>query len=391
MAPKKQAIPAVNIPIIEHAGEVSLPWYLYLRWLGNNTGAGEQGPEGPQGPMGPQGPEGPQGPMGPQGPEGPQGPMGPQGPEGPQGERGTDATINGFSTTTIEAGDNVSVETHDGKIVISSAAGGADEDGLTITKNPEGKIQASGVVDQNKKSAKYDWVGTLAEYEEQDIENKHPDWVCYITDDCAGNITEGLLLALLDKLNRIDLTDTGIILKDEVLARTKEEREIRIQVGEGVEDGSLLALYGKNSSQGDIGFLLRANKGTGVSSDLRGIVGGELYWRDNKVVTLVAEQLPTADNGYLWYRKYSNGWVEQGGRIIGSWTIGQGAEQVPTVTMPIPMNTTHVYPFFTCKEVYCFPMGWYMASSTTLRPRFGAYTIQRTLTQFDWMAVGIAA
>jgi hypothetical protein len=342
---------------------------LYLRWLGNNTGAGEQGPEGPQGPQGE------------------------PGPQGPQGEKGTDATINGFSTTTIEAGDNVSVETLDGKIIISSAAGGADEDGLTITKNPEGKIQANGIIDQNKKGAKYDWVGTLVEYKEQDIENKHPDWVCYITDDCADNIIEELskFAPLLDKLNRIDLTDKGVILKDGILAKTKREGEIRIQVGEDVNDGSLLALYGKNSTQGDVGFLLRANIGTGINSDLRGMVGGELYWRNNKVVTLVAEQLPTIDNGYLWYRKYSNGWVEQGGRIIGSWTIGQGAEQVPTVTLPIPMNTTHIYPFFTCKEVYCFPMGWYMANSTTLRPRFGAYTVQRTLTQFDWMAVGRAA
>ena len=175
MVQKKQAIPAVNIPIIERAGEVSLPWYLYLRWLGNNTGAGEQGPEGPQGPQGE------------------------PGPQGPQGEKGTDATINGFSTTTIEAGDNVSVETLDGKIIISSAAGGADEDGLTITKNPEGKIQANGIIDQNKKSVKYDWVGTLAEYKEQDIENKHPDWVCYITDDVNGPEAEiGAISELLN-------------------------------------------------------------------------------------------------------------------------------------------------------------------------------------------------
>lgn len=29
----------------------------------------------------------------------------------------------------------------------------------------------------------YDWIGTLAEYNEQDIATNHPDWLCFITDD----------------------------------------------------------------------------------------------------------------------------------------------------------------------------------------------------------------
>lgn len=31
------------------------------------------------------------------------------------------------------------------------------------------------------------------------------------------------------------------------------------------------------------------------------------------VDTLVAFQVPTAENNYTWYRKYASGWVEQGG------------------------------------------------------------------------------
>ena len=39
MSQKKQAIPSVNIPIIENStGEMSLSWYLYLRWLGTRSG-----------------------------------------------------------------------------------------------------------------------------------------------------------------------------------------------------------------------------------------------------------------------------------------------------------------------------------------------------------------
>ena len=29
----------------------------------------------------------------------------------------------------------------------------------------------------------YDWIGTLAEYEAQQVATNHPDWLCFITDD----------------------------------------------------------------------------------------------------------------------------------------------------------------------------------------------------------------
>lgn len=29
---------------------------------------------------------------------------------------------------------------------------------------------------------------------------------------------------------------------------------------------------------------------------------------------VIESQMPTADNNYTWYRKYSDGWVEQGGK-----------------------------------------------------------------------------
>lgn len=32
----------------------------------------------------------------------------------------------------------------------------------------------------------YDWIGTLEEYEEQEIAELHPEWVCFITDDNEG-------------------------------------------------------------------------------------------------------------------------------------------------------------------------------------------------------------
>ena len=58
-----------------------------------------------------------------------------------------------------------------------------------------------------------------------------------------------------------------------------------------------------------------------------------------EVPVLVAVQRPTADNGYTWYRKYSDGWVEQGGfydkgSIVTDWPS-------LTVAYPITMADTN--------------------------------------------------
>lgn len=45
---------------------------------------------------------------------------------------------------------------------------------------------------------------------------------------------------------------------------------------------------------------------------------------------VIESQLPTADNGYTWYRKYKSGWVEQGGATSGSTSS-------ITITFPVVM------------------------------------------------------
>ncbi len=35
-------------------------------------------------------------------------------------------------------------------------------------------------------SDKYDWVGTIEEYQKQRIVTEHPEWICFITDDVKG-------------------------------------------------------------------------------------------------------------------------------------------------------------------------------------------------------------
>ena len=49
-------------------------------------------------------------------------------------------------------------------------------------------------------------------------------------------------------------------------------------------------------------------------------------------------QAPTSTNGYTWYRKYADGWVEQGGRCTVPATNGLGSSSV-TVTLPVPIAT----------------------------------------------------
>lgn len=76
----------------------------------------------------------------------------------------------------LTAGDNISIANN----VISSSD---NPDNLTINKDSNDKIQAIGVYEKNTNAIKYDWIGTIAQYNEQNIATTHPDWVCYITDD----------------------------------------------------------------------------------------------------------------------------------------------------------------------------------------------------------------
>ncbi len=65
-----------------------------------------------------------------------------------------------------------------------------DLDGVTIDTNSDDELEAIGTVNKNTAvgatAVKYDWIGTLAEYNAQNVETLHPEWICYITDDVSG-------------------------------------------------------------------------------------------------------------------------------------------------------------------------------------------------------------
>lgn len=65
-----------------------------------------------------------------------------------------------------------------------------DIDNSTITTNQGGEIQADGTIDHNPNANTpvYDWIGTIAEFNAQNIASLHPNWLCFITDDTSGNV-----------------------------------------------------------------------------------------------------------------------------------------------------------------------------------------------------------
>lgn len=116
---------------------------------------------------------------------------------------------------------------------------------------------------------------------------------------------------------------------------------------------------------------LQLRKGTKIQNDAFTGAEAELtYVTDSKslrihdgttvggisIPTLVAVQYPDANNNYTWYRKWSDGWVEQGGRIPLS------ANPVP-VNLLITMSDTNY--IVNANMVYPTPIGWSQITAQT--------------------------
>lgn len=66
------------------------------------------------------------------------------------------------------------------------AMGNVKVDGDTTSFNENHSLQAIGTKNKNTESSTvgiYDWVGTIEEYNEQNVGTLHPDWLCFITND----------------------------------------------------------------------------------------------------------------------------------------------------------------------------------------------------------------
>lgn len=95
---------------------------------------------------------------------------------------------------------------------------------------------------------------------------------------------------------------------------------------------------------------------------------------------VIAWQVPTAANGYTWYRKYASGWVEQGGRLVesGSATLPiEMSNNNYNLQVRIDYNSTG-----TIQGVF-----WY-ATKTTTGFEMGNFS---TALPLDWQVSGMSA
>lgn len=95
------------------------------------------------------------------------------------------------------------------------------------------------------------------------------------------------------------------------------------------------------------------------------------------IPTIVAEQKPTSNNGYTWFKKYSSGWVEQG-----------GTNGAATVNLLIPMSDNN-YTLVTGNKSTQYEQLAVVGKTTT------SFTAKNAngggVISFDWLVCGMAA
>lgn len=211
----RKPIPHINVPIMQANGSMELAWYLFLQWVSENAGTTDLSDYFTK--------------------------------EETQALLDAKANIDdladvafsgnyndlsnkptiGNATITIKQGGvtkgSFAVnQTGDEEIDIDQ--GGSDIDNLTITKNADDELQAIGVINKNTEVGAtnpiYDWVGTEEEYETQNIATLHPEWLCFITDDCENTDSIIVRREVAERnmgelvYSTIPVTDAGLHLAD---------------------------------------------------------------------------------------------------------------------------------------------------------------------------------
>lgn len=109
---------------------------------------------------------------------------------------------------------------------------------------------------------------------------------------------------------------------------------------------------------------------------------------------VIAFQAPTAQNNYTWYRKYADGWVEQGGMYDNGSAV---ADFNATITLPVPMRDTR----YTANAIASRNTGsagsrhgWtniWTQSETQLSIGYYRGSSSETMRYMNWMVCGVAA
>ena len=106
-------------------------------------------------------------------------------------------------------------------------------------------------------------------------------------------------------------------------------------------------------------------------------------------------QEPTATNNYTWYRKYADGWVEQGGYVDGNYShtfsgTYMSSYVATTITLPVEMANTNV-------NIYCnSTVGQVIASgvlngTTALEIMLASANYTASGVDVSWQVSGLSA
>ena len=136
------------------------------------------------------------------------------------------------------------------------------------------EVQGKSVENQNTAldafTDKYDWVGTVEEYEEQQISTLHPEWVCYIIDDVKGN-DGGLDLSDYVRKDVYELNDENTVHKagSETIVGTKTF----------VDNDSQVALATKSTTIDDeVTPVSESQRSNAINNcDINGVVLSKIY------------------------------------------------------------------------------------------------------------------
>lgn len=105
----------------------------------------------------------------------------------------TDGTAASWATVDAlpsQSGQSGKYLTTNGTTASWGAAPAPATDNSTINTNSNSQLQAIGVIEKNAGAVKYDWVGTLAQWNAGRTAGTIPDtWICYITDDETTSVS----------------------------------------------------------------------------------------------------------------------------------------------------------------------------------------------------------
>ena len=453
----RKPIPHINVPIMQANGSMELAWYLFLQWVSENAGTTDLSDYFTK--------------------EETQALLDAKANiddladvafSGSYNDLSNKPTIGNATITINQGGTQKGTFTvnQSGDTIINLDAG-SDIDNLTITKNADDELQAIGVINKNTETGAtnpiYDWAGTEEEYEIQNIATLHPEWLCFITDDCENTDSIIVRREVAERnmgelvYSTIPVTDAGLHLADgELLDGTGiyagfydymvgvynaghtsifcSEADWQAEIAdhnmcgkyvldtvnhtirlpsiwgwvEGVRTESKTGTYNRPSLPNITGNATGFGSGhthtysgalfqSGSSSGTFGGSGGNhfdlgfdaslsspVYDSNNTGVVqpqgvqvliyiviantvktpvqvdidniatelnacyghrVVEFQAPTVANNYTWYRKYADGWVEQGGLYIDD--SGSGSTEYNVVFPIIMANNTYITSCFT--------------------------------------------